>query len=114
MKYATVVTTSQEVDTPIPHAYMISPADPEGNPIGFMLGKYARITFESKAGGCNEADILGVLMHRMAAIAQNGEHRHYERAIACLDEALRHVTQGKGTLEVEPSPLHRLLVESVA
>jgi hypothetical protein len=102
MKYATVITTAQEIEGIAPHSYFISPANEEGMPEEGQMGKYARIKFEGQTSlGCNEADVIGILMHRMAAIAQDGEHRNYERAIQCLDAAMKHVLEGQ-VIEIEP------------
>lgn len=99
MSYATVVTTAQGIDNPIPHSYLVSPATPEGEPVEGMMGKFARINFaQGNLTGCNEADLIGIVMHRMAAVAQDGQHRNYERAIECLDQALAHLGD---KLEVE-------------
>lgn len=112
MKYATVVTAASDIGTPIPGVYFISPADGE-NPAQGQIGAYARIKFANPAHeGCSEVDVIGVLMHQLAAKAQDGEHRHFERALQCLDSALKHLSE---TLEVvEDHSLSRLVTERVA
>lgn len=103
MKYATVITTTQEMENHIPHTYFISAADADGQPQGGEVGKFARIRFESpEVDGCHEVDVMGILMHRMAAVAQDGNHRHYERAIQCLKEAMDHTIDGQ-VIELLPT-----------
>lgn len=124
MTYATVVTTAQGIDNPIPHSYLVSPATPEGEPVEGMMGKFARINFaQGNLTGCNEADLIGIVMHRMAAVAQDGEHRNYERAIQALEAALEHLGEKLVVEEVssdleelakaEGADLRHLAVESV-
>lgn len=113
MKYATIVSAKSEIDNPIPSVYFISPADGE-NPVEGQVGAFARIKFSSASHeGCTEADLIGILMHQMAAKAQDGKHRHLERAIQCLDSAMHHITGGKDVIEVELSPLQKMLTEGV-
>jgi hypothetical protein len=114
MKYATVVTAAGDISQ-VPHTYYVSPADAEGQPKDGKVGKFAQIKFATDSlDGCAESDLIGVVMHRLAARAQDGNHRECERAIQCLDAALAHL---KDTLEVEEVQsdldLTRLALETV-
>lgn len=100
MKYATVVTAAEDIGL-VPHVYYISPANEAGEPKELQMGAFARVKFaHGEKEGCAEADLLGIVMHRLAEIAQDGEHRHYERALQCLDAALKHLGD---TIEVDES-----------
>lgn len=120
MKYATVVTIAGDLEQ-VPHTYYVSPADAEGNPKDGKVGKFAQIQFATgNLDGCSEGDLIGVVMHRLAAKAQDGEHRECERAIQCLDAALAHlndqlvITEVASDLEaLKGADLSRLAVEAV-
>ena len=113
MKYATVVTAAEDIGQ-IPHVYFISPANEEGEPKELQMGAFARVKFAKEGGdGCHEVDLLGIVMHRLAAIAQDGEHRHYERALQCLDAAMKHIGETLEVVEAQSDlDLTRLAVES--
>lgn len=114
MKYATVVTAAQDLGV-IPHVYHVSPADEDGNPIGLRMGQFAKVRFPSgDDSGCAEADLIGIVMHRLTAIAQDGQHRHYERAIQCLEAAMKHIGETLEVAEVKSDlDLTRLAVGAV-
>lgn len=113
MKYATVVTAAENMGQ-VPRMYYISQADEAGEPV--QMGQLARVKFANGVdAGCSEADLLGIVMHRLANIAQDGQHVHYERALQFLDAALQHMGETLDVEEVKPgSDLTHLAGESVA
>ena len=121
MKYATVVTIAGDLEQ-VPHTYYVSPADAEGQPKDGRVGKFAQIQFATGSlDGCSESDLIGIVMHRLAAKAQDGLHRECERALQCLDAALAHLSDKLEVAEVvshlealKGADLSRLAVESVA
>jgi succinate dehydrogenase flavin-adding protein (antitoxin of CptAB toxin-antitoxin module) len=111
MKYQTVVTAAENLGA-VPHMYYISQADEQGEPV--QMGQLARIRFATDEAGCAEADLIGIVMHRLSVIAQDGEHRHYERALQCLDAALKNMGETLEVAEVQSDlDLTRLASESV-
>jgi hypothetical protein len=87
MKYATVVTTAQEIENSVPHTYLISPADEDGNPQEGKAGQFARVKFETdQSHGCSELDVLAVVMHRLAASGADA------RAMDHLESAMYHLS----------------------
>lgn len=71
MKYATVVTAAENLGK-VPHMYYISQADEAGEPV--QMGQLARVKFANGVdAGCSEADLLGIVMHRLAAKAQESD-----------------------------------------
>lgn len=96
MKYATVVTAAENLGK-TPHMYYVSKADEAGEPV--QMGQLARVRFANGVdAGCSEADLLGIVMHRLANIAQDGQHTNYERALQFLDAAMMQIGE---TLDVE-------------
>ena len=113
MKYATVVTAAENMGQ-VPHMYYISQADEAGEPV--QMGQLARVRFAHGVdAGCSEADLLGIVMHRLANIAQDGQHDHYVRVLRHLDAAMQHMGETLDVEEVKPgSDLTHLAGESVA
>lgn len=113
MKYATVVTAAENLGK-VPHMYYISQADEAGEPV--QMGQLARVKFAHGVdAGCSEADLLGIVMHRLANIAQDGQHDHYVRVLRHLDAAMQHMGETLDVEEVKPvSDLTHLAGESVA
>lgn len=101
MKYATVVSASPEVNSHVCRAYTVCAADEAGSPKVGAEHVHAGILFEDEAGsnGCSEADLLGIVMHRLAARAQGGGRPHFKSAFGQIELALMHLT---ATLEVAP------------
>lgn len=100
MQYAAVVSVVQDVGE-LPRTYFVSPANSEGEPES--LGAYAKINFDigDARKGCEPVDLIGIAMHRLAGVAQDGKHRHYERALQCLDAAMQHLSEKIEIAEVE-------------
>lgn len=100
MKFETVVTIAGEIEK-VPGTYYISPADEAGEPAEGRIGRYAQIQFATETlKGCSESDLIGIVMHRLAARAQDGEHRNLERALQCLDASMKHLNERIEVVEV--------------
>ena len=113
MKYATVVTAAENLGQ-VPHMYYISQADEAGEPV--QMGQLARVKFAHGVdAGCSEADLLGIVMHRLAAKAQESDVGGYVLALRHLDAALQAIGETLDVEEVKPgSDLTHLAGESVA
>lgn len=113
MKYATVVTAAENLGK-VPHMYYISQADEAGEPV--QMGQLARVKFAHGVdAGCSEADLLGIVMHRLAAKAQESDVGGYVLALRHLDAALQAIGETLDVEEVKPgSDLTHLAGESVA
>lgn len=113
MKYATVVTAAENLGK-VPHMYYISQADEAGEPV--QMGQLARVKFANGVdAGCSEADLLGIVMHRLAAKAQESDVGGCVLALRHLDAALQAIGETLDVEEVKPgSDLTHLAGESVA
>ena len=113
IKYATVVTAAENLGQ-VPHMYYISQADEAGEPV--QMGQLARVKFAHGVdAGCSEADLLGIVMHRLAAKAQESDVGGYVLALRHLDAALQAIGETLDVEEVKPgSDLTHLAGESVA